>query len=157
MSFVEDARTATCEKVEAFLLSWEKKYHMLWDQDIDIFMRCPSIDLWIRLPFTTSSNAKLGGFTMHNENSHDSTKLQNCRGGFCKFTLTNCRRYDKAQKSAEDFHIDLDGFRKVKAEVLAEASIEYVGFIQVETHQIKEVRISFHNLCSTHVQYNDSK
>ena len=45
MSFLEDANTAACEKVEAFLLSWEKKYHMLWDQDIEIYMRYPSTHL----------------------------------------------------------------------------------------------------------------
>ena len=27
------------DKVQALLLTWEKKYHMLWDQDKDAFVR----------------------------------------------------------------------------------------------------------------------
>ena len=27
------------EKVQTILLSWERKYHLLWDEDIDAYMR----------------------------------------------------------------------------------------------------------------------
>ena len=39
MTFLDSAKSATLEKIGAHLLAWERKYHVLWDQDKDIFMR----------------------------------------------------------------------------------------------------------------------
>ena len=39
MTFLDNAKIATLEKMGALLLSWERKYHMLWDQDKDVFIR----------------------------------------------------------------------------------------------------------------------
>jgi len=41
LSFLENAITIVLERAEALLLTWEKKYHALWDQDKEIFMRYP--------------------------------------------------------------------------------------------------------------------
>jgi hypothetical protein len=36
---LDAAASVILDKVQALLLTWEKKYHMLWDQDKDAFMR----------------------------------------------------------------------------------------------------------------------
>ena len=59
----------------------------------------------------------------------------------------NCgRRYEKAQKSAQDFQTDVEGYKKMKEQVLAEPSVECIGSIQVESHQIKQVSTALHLL-----------
>ena len=40
LGILDGTASVILDKVQALLLTWEKKYHMLWDQDKDAFMRC---------------------------------------------------------------------------------------------------------------------
>ena len=39
LGVLDGTASVILDKVQALLLTWEKKYHMLWDQDKDAFMR----------------------------------------------------------------------------------------------------------------------
>ena len=39
LTVLDETTLHALEKVQTMLLSWEQKYHKLWDQDIDAYMR----------------------------------------------------------------------------------------------------------------------
>ena len=39
LTVLDETTLHALEKVQTMLLSWERKYHKLWDQDIDAYMR----------------------------------------------------------------------------------------------------------------------
>ena len=39
LTVLDEMNLLALERVQTILLSWERKYHSLWDQDIDAYMR----------------------------------------------------------------------------------------------------------------------
>ena len=39
LTVLDEMTLHALEKVQTILLSWERRYHNLWDQDIDAYMR----------------------------------------------------------------------------------------------------------------------
>ena len=129
LTVLDEMTLHALEKVQTILLSWERKYHNLWDQDINAYMRWVlalllKCCLWRWLQEFIYSDRCASVHRWIKDKLHSQL----------------CRRYAKVQRSFDEFKADIQDFHNMKNKILMESPSEIVLFINIDCQPIKQVK-----------------